>query len=289
MVPRQFNLLEEPVMTFASILVHVEVDPAEEPRLRLAADLANQFDAALVGVGAEIYEPPTAAAALGYVDGETLVAEAKAIQDDLRQTEALFAKAATTVRMGSDWRSGIGLPAEMVIQESRAADLIVCGPRKPDKWGFHDHADVGEILMGAGRPVLVTPPGFSSLDASTVVVAWKETREARRAISDALPFLKRADQVLVAEVCEQNDEDDARAHVADVVEFLGRHGVKASATVRCAGRGSTASALMQIADMQDAGLIVAGGYGHARVQEWIFGGVTQALLAGFPRAVLLSH
>ena len=276
-------------MSFASILVHVEVDAASAPRLLLAADLANQFDAALVGVCAEIYEPPAASAAMGYVDGETVVAEVHAIQEDLKLAEARFADLAKTVRAGADWRAGVGLPSEAVIQESRAADLIVCGPRKADQWGFHEHVDAGEVLMGAGRPVLVTPPGLPRLDASSIVVAWKEAREARRAVLDALPLLKRAKQVLIAEVCEPHDDDDARARIADVAEFLARHGVKASTAVRHAGRGSASAALLQIADMQDAGLIVAGGYGHARVREWAFGGVTRDLLAGVSRAVLLSH
>ncbi len=276
-------------MSFASILVHVEVDPASEPRLRLAADLANQFDAALVGVCAEVYEPPAAAAAIGYLDGETMVAEAGAIRQDLKLTEARFGDVAKTVRAGADWRAGVGLPSEAIIQESRAADLIVCGPRKADQWGFHEHVDAGEVLMGAGRPVLVTPPGLSRLDAASIVVAWKETREARRAVRDALPLLKRAKQVLIAEVCGTRDDSDARARLADVAEFLGRHGVKASTAVRHAGNGSATAALLQIADMQDAGLIVAGGYGHARMREWAFGGVTRELLSGISRPVLLSH
>lgn len=275
-------------MSFASILVHVEVDPAAAPRLQLAADLANQFDAALVGVCAEIYETP-AADMLGYVDGETLAAEGLAIQQDLKLAEAHFADVAKTVRAGADWRAGVGLPSEAIIQESRAADLIVCGPRKADQWGFHEHADAGEVLMGAGRPVLVTPPGLSRLDASSIVVAWKETREARRAVLDALPLLKRAKQVLIAEVCEPHDDDDTRARIVDVAEFLSRHGVKASTAVRHAGRSSASAALLQVADMQEAGLIVAGGYGHARLREWAFGGVTRDLLAGVPRAVFLSH
>ena len=276
-------------MSFASILVYVEADPLAEPRLQLAAGLANEFDALLVGVGAEIFEPPSTAASFGYVDGETLMAEAKAVEDDLRSAEARFMDVAKAVRGGSSWRSGVGLPYEIVVQESRAADLIICGPRNPDRWGLHNHADAGDVLMSAGRPVLVTPPHLSKLDASSVVIAWKDTRESRRAVSDAMPLLKRASQVLIAEVCETSDEPDAKARGADVAEFLALHGVKASTAVRQSEHGSAVAALLQIAEMQDAGLIVAGGYGHARMREWIFGGATQELLSGAPRAVLLSH
>jgi nucleotide-binding universal stress UspA family protein len=282
--------LKEPVMSFAAILTHVEADAAAQPRLKLAADLANQFGAALIGVAAEIFEPPSAASALGYVDGETLVAEAKAVQDDLKLAEANFAAVAKTLVVASDFRSGVGLPGELVVQQSRAADLIVCGARHPDRWGLHNHADAGDVLMDSGRPVLVVPDGLAKLDASSVLVAWKDTAQSRRAVVDAMPFLTRAKQVLVAEVCEKDDASDARARVADVAEFLARHGVKASTAVREPSKGPAAAALQQMAQMQDAGLIVAGGYGHARLREWVFGGVTQNLLqvAG-KAAVLLSH
>jgi nucleotide-binding universal stress UspA family protein len=275
-------------MSYASFLTHVEVHSGPPSRLWLAADLANQFGAALIGVGAEIMEPPTAASAFGYVDGEAMVVLAQVVQDDLKLAEETFSEVAKTVVAGSEWRSGVGFPSDLVTQQARACDLIIGGPRHSEPMGVHDRADPGDLLMRSGRPVLVTPVGQERLDGSSIVVAWKDTREARRAVVDALPFLVRAKQVLVAEVCENRSAADARAAVADVAEFLARHGVRASTAVREPGRGSPAKALLEIADMQDAGLIVAGGYGHSRVSEWVFGGVTNELL-GAPRAVLLSH
>ena len=277
-------------MSIGSILTHFNAEPEAEVRLALAADLANQFNAALIGIGAEFFEPPSIAQSVGYVDGETLVAEAKAVRDDLQRAQSRFREIGKVVHAGADWRAGVGLPSELVAEEARAADLIICGGRNPDKWGLHNHADPGDVLMLAGRPVLVVPPKLTQLFVSNVLVAWKDTRESRRAVRDALPFLKRAQQVLVAEVCEKADEADARARVADVCEYLGRHGVKCSTAVRESGHGSSSAALLDMAEMQDTDLIVAGGYGHARLREWVFGGVTQDLLSGATRAaVLLSH
>jgi nucleotide-binding universal stress UspA family protein len=277
-------------MSYASILTHFAAEPEAEARLMLAADLANQFDAALIGVGAEFFEPPSIAQSVGYVDGETLVAEATAVRDDLQRAKVRFLEIGKTVRAGSDWRAGVGLPWELVAEEARAADLIVCGQDRPDRWGLHNHANPGDVLMLAGRPVLIAPAKLAKIDASSVLVAWKDTRESRRAVLDAMPFLTRAKQVLIAEVCERADEEDARSRTADVAEYLGRHGVKCSTAVRECGHGQPSAALLQMAAMQDAGLIVAGGYGHARFREWVFGGVTRDLLAGATRAaVLLSH
>ena len=276
-------------MSYATILVHAEVDPAAEPRLRLAADLADQFDAALIGVAAEMYEPSTAASAAGYFDGETLVAEGKAVEEDLKLAQSKFNEAAKSVRAGAEWRCGVAMPHEMITHQARAADLIVAGPRRTEAYGFQTRADPGDLVMQAGRPVLVVPLDLAKLDASSVVIGWKDTRESRRAMSDAMPFLKRAKQVLLAEIAEPRDETEARVQLADVAEYLRRHGVKASTTVREPGKATVAEALLEIADMQDAGLIVAGGYGHTRLREWIFGGVTQEFLADAHRAVLFSH
>jgi nucleotide-binding universal stress UspA family protein len=276
-------------MSYASILVHAEAGADGEQRLQLAAGLASDFDARLIGVAAELFEAPTMAAASGFLDGDTLLAEVKVVEDDLKTAEAKFVASARAVRRGAEWRCAMALPNELLTVQARAADLIVVGPRRPEPYGFHNRVDAGDLLMKAGRPVLVTPSDLAKLDAASVVVAWKDTREARRAIADALPFLKRAAKVLVVEVCEARSEADACASLADVAMYLERHGVEARTTVRVPGRATVAEALHEVADLQGAGLIVSGGYGHARLREWAFGGVTAELLAVAQRAVLLSH
>ena len=275
-------------MSYQSILVHAEAGPRCEPRLRLAADLANQFGAVLIGVAAEIFDPNTAAAAFADVDGSLPMAEAQAVRDDLAAAERRFRAVAPEVTAGAQWRWASAMPDDLIASQARAADLIVVGPRRHEPFGFHNCVDPGDLLMRAGRPILVAPTELEHLDASSIVVAWKDSREARRAVADALPLLKRARQVLVAEVIEDKDEDAAKLRVGDVAEYLARHGVKASTAVRAAD-GSAANALMAIADMQEAGLIVAGGFGHSRMREWVFGGVTQELLWAGRKAVLLSH
>jgi len=277
-------------MTYRAILAHAEADPAAEPRLKLAAQLANDFEAVLIGAAAETFDPAGFGASYANVSGDLALAEAKAVEEDLKIAEGRFRAVAEQVRAGAEWRSYPGMPAEMLARQSRAADLIVTGPHRSEPMGFHNRADPGALVMHAGRPVLITPLTMEKLDASSIVVAWKDTREARRAVSDALPFLERARQVLVVEVCEDEDEVSARIRLQDVADHLGRHGVKASTAVRAqGGGGSAAAAILDAAKMQDAGLIVAGGYGHARMREWIFGGVTRDLLGQGRRAVLLSH
>jgi nucleotide-binding universal stress UspA family protein len=272
-------------MSYAAILTHVEIDGPGLQRLQLAADLANQFSAALIGVGAEVLDPPESA--LGHLDGEPLVAQ-QVIKKHLKLAGARFAEVAKTVRAGSDWRCGVGRPGDLVASHARACDLIVAGPRHAEPFGLHNRVDAGELLMRSGRPVLVVPPGLDQLYAASVVVAWKDTREARRALTDAMPMLKRATNVLVLEIREAQTGADPWASVADVAAHLKRHGVDASTAVREPELGSPGPTLLDMAEVRDADLIVAGGYGRSRLSEWAFGGVTRELLAG-PLPVLLSH
>jgi nucleotide-binding universal stress UspA family protein len=120
------------------------------------------------------------------------------------------------------------------------------------------------------------------------VVAWKETRECRRAVRDALPFLQRANEVLILGI-DEGQPETAKAHLSDVASYLRRHGLVVPREVWRQPRGPVAAELLHLVWDEGADLIVAGGYGHTRLGEWIFGGVTHELLASTPVCCLLSH
>jgi nucleotide-binding universal stress UspA family protein len=150
--------------------------------------------------------------------------------------------------------------------------------------------DPGDALMQAGRPVLVVPPGVSALDGRRVLVAWKDAREARRAVADALPLMIRAEETLVLEAVQDEDQgEQARRRVDDVAAFLARHGAAARGDVIETRGRAVADDLLLAAERHGADLVVAGGYGHARLREWAFGGVTRDLLARCPKCCLLSR
>ena len=143
--------------------------------------------------------------------------------------------------------------------------------------------------MQAGRPVLVVSDTFNWLDLRSVLVAWKDTAEARRAVSDALPVLRQSTEVTVVEIVEgEADRAAALSRVGDVVAWLSRHGVRASEQVP-EQRGDAATQLEQIASDVGAGVVIAGAYGHSRLSEWILGGVTRRLINPSNRCSLLSH
>src|SRR6516162_4710899 len=111
------------------------------------------------------------------------------------------------------------------------------------------------------------------------VAAWKDTRECRRAVRDALPFLQQAKEVLLVEVGEDESRSQAKKNLADVAAYLVRHRVIVAAEVWRRPRGPAAAELLHVVKEEKADLIVAGGYGHSRLGEWIFGGVTRELLS----------
>jgi nucleotide-binding universal stress UspA family protein len=279
-------------MTYATLLVPVEAKPEIDHRLTFAVDLANQFEARLIGVGAEIWRVMAVGGEFdgGYGASMMVAAETDRVEDDLRRAEAKFRRAGAGVRQGVDWRSAFRFPVAEIAAEARSADLIVTSRRVRDGTSDDNVAAPGALVLQAGRPVLFTPAEADRLELRNIAVAWKDTRESRRAVADALPLLKRATSVVLSEVCYHEDAAAAQVRLDDVAGYLLRHGVHASATVCVEEKDvHAADQFLAFADHHKAGLIVAGAYGHSRFEERVFGGFTRALLAQTSRAVMLSH
>ena len=182
-----------------------------------------------------------------------------------------------------------GAPLETfdLANEARAAVHIIVSRLHPAI--ARDLVDPGAILLRAGRPVLVVPDVVTPPSLRRAVVAWKDTRECRRAVRDALPFLQEAEEVLLVEIGEHEAESQARRNLADVADYLVRHRVIVADKIWRRARGPAATELLQLVRDENADLVVAGGYGHSRLGEWIFGGVTHELLGSSPVCCMLSH
>ncbi len=277
-------------MTFATVMVSLALDQPNDSRLQVAGELAERFEAAIVGVAAAQFAPPLyfadGAAAQGLIDQEEA-----SIRRRLGDLEAQF-RAATKTRGGRvEWRSAMDFPAQFVLSQVRCADIVVSGGQSPAFSDAFSLASPKDMVMQAGRPLLVVPDRVNWLDLRSVLVAWKDTPEARRAVADALPMLRKAKDVAVVEIPEADgDRSAAMARVSDVAAWLARHGVTATARVPEAASNETAAVqLERVAGDVGAGLIVAGAYGHSRFRELILGGVTEYLVTQSARCVLLSH
>ncbi|MFC3068476.1 universal stress protein [Phenylobacterium soli] len=279
-------------MSYVTLLVPVDTRPATDARLALATALANRFDASLIGVAAEMWRVPVMTDPLdgGYATGVVIGLEQAQIEARLSQAEAKFKAATSAVKAGSEWRQAMQPPLTAAAAEACCADLIVMNHRVHDDGSSMSTVVPAALVLAAGRPVLIAPPEMTNLKLQTVLVAWKDVREARRAVVDALPILKVADAVVVAEVCPHDEERATEARLARVTAYLQRHGVRAASKISVEEKDvSAADQLLALAEDVRPDLIVAGAYGHARLQEWVFGGFTKALLAQRSRAVLLSH
>lgn len=272
---------------FRTLLVHVQPDAASTPRLKVAAALAKRFDAMLLGVAAEMIPPAAATDPTGLMGGGFIAAIQEAIEANLERAAAVFRR--ETAGVQTSWSAVEAIPTEAITGLARGADLIIAGGAPVTENDRYRTCPPAEMMLQSGRPVLVAPPLGGRTDFSAVVVAWKDTRESRRALADSLPFLKDAEQVLILAVCLPHEVDDAWEQVAGVVNGLKRHGVEAGAKVVVAPSYRIATELQIAAQAIDAQLIVAGGYGHSRLGEWVFGGVTYDLLHAPERFVLFSH
>ena len=188
----------------------------------------------------------------------------------------------------TEWRQFLEFPVDVLPREARSADLIIIGNTKRP-FAEYGYVDPGDTILRMGRPTLVIPDGVSSLQAEHVVIGWKDTREARRAVLDALPFLHEATSVTIVELCEPDEEKTALERIDDVARYLTRHRINGGPRVMIRKEGTGAAQLIRLAQQEGADLLVTGAYGHSRLGEWIFGGMTRDVLATSPICCLMSH
>jgi nucleotide-binding universal stress UspA family protein len=271
-------------MSYAVLMAYIDADSTPEHRVRLAAGLADKFNATLIGLSALPIHPPFLVESV--VIQQATPADVEETMATLAAKEGWFRKIAGADQRKIEWRAILDYPDDTLPREARSADLIVIGQTS----GPGDESlDPGGALLRIGRPVLVVPDGVSLLRADHVVIGWKETREARRAVQDALPFLHEAKGVTVAEICAEGEESAAEAHIADVARYLMRHRIKSVPRILLDEQGSGAAQLIKLAREEEADLLVTGAYGHSRLGEWMFGGITRELLATSSICCLMSH
>jgi nucleotide-binding universal stress UspA family protein len=173
-------------MSYASLMVELDLGEAAGARVRLAADLAERHRSRLIGVAArQVYQVAVESVELTALAVEALAERAR---EDLTEAEALFRQAAGA-RHQLSFRSAVARGSDFLAEQARAADLIVLGRAGADDAGdWRFSSNPGDVLMQCGRPILVVPPGISELSGKHPIVAWRNSREARRAVWDALPF-----------------------------------------------------------------------------------------------------
>lgn len=276
-------------MGYATLMAHLRLGQSNAGLLKIAGDLAERFKAGIIGVAA-CQPAQVAFDGFGY-SGDLVQWDREAIEKDAQDARAEFRSVLASKVERLEWRSTVTLEPlyEYYARQARGADLILTAAGdQPSAFSRSRTFNTSDLVMRAGRPVLVVPAEADRLEPARILVGWNDSREARRAVADALPLLRLASHVAIAEIVTEDRLTDAQNHVGDVVDWLALHGIEAEG-IAAARSGTDAGTLARIATEQAADILVAGAYGHSRMREWVLGGVTSDLLLGAGRFAFLSH
>lgn len=262
-------------MGYKTILVNLDIDGPVAPLTAAAIDLAARFNARLIGFCAA-----DAPLLVTGMEGGEMAAEAwqmmrKDIALHFEALRAAFEKAVGR-KVHAQWRDSLESPSQGLARVARSADLIVMNASEGAATGDAFRAcNPGSVVLQAGRPLLIAAKGADRVQAKKVTVAWKDTREARRAVADAVPLLMTAEEVDVVAVAGETDSW-LRESLSDVGSFLAGHGIKAR--THAIEDAHDSEALLSFLRESRTDVVVSGAYGHSRLREWVFGGVTRSLI-----------
>ena len=280
-------------MTYRSLLVYLDNEPLCVDRTRVAAQVAARLDCHLVGIA------PTGNVGLPVApEGASSLAEYaalswKALRDQAELAAESFREVCRALNVTS-YEAVVDEAdkAPSLVRHAHCSDLVVLSQAEPGTPSHYlNQALVEQVVLYSARPTLILPyAGRVDTLGSHAMVAWDDSREAARALSDALPLLRLAKQVQVISWTGASGDDDMglRPRLDALSRWLMWQGVSADVRVETTGIDITDAMLSRAADMS-VDLIVMGAYGHSRWTERILGGATRGLLATMTVPVLMSH
>jgi nucleotide-binding universal stress UspA family protein len=275
--------------TIKDLVVQLTGSTEDEHRLAVATAVAETFDAHLIGV--HLHALPDILDITDPMQSGTIRTLLETSEQEADRTfqglTARFAQLQVSheLRRLHGFSSDLGLDLASL---ARSADLFIGTRPYGDPEGQHRIEE--RVLYEAGRSCLFLPPGGSPHRTfETIAIAWDPSREAARAVAEAMPFLERASKVVVVHVgspLEESKETDVE--LSRISAHLRRYGVEAEA-ITVPFLSSTGEAIEQAAHQQGADLIVMGAYGHRRLVELVFGGATRYILRHATLPVLMAH
>lgn len=270
-----------------SIVVHVQEDSGLAARLQSALDLARSFEghvSCLQTASIEVMMPS------GY-EAITVPTILPILREQAEQFEAEVKAKLERDDVPWDWQTAFGSAAPHLLQRASLADLIVMGARDAGSTGQSPSRIVGQVVVRSPAPVLVVPDDQHGFDVQKpVLIGWNGSPESANALRAALPLLKQARQVFLARVTDRTESNLKGFSAIEGAQYLSRHGIECELAEIPGRDGITVAKLLADAALaRDCGLLVMGGYGHARIAEWLLGGVTREVLTDPQLPVLLAH
>ena len=280
-------------MNFKTILVNLNCESRVRDLVAAAAALARPDKAHVIGVFVTppLLTPSVVVFPMGSAFYDEQIAEYRATAERIRRIFDGLTRGAGFVaewRVHGDVYSASQSIAEGMIEEARTADLVIVSQ---GRGGLEPMLpDVAErVALESGRPVLIIPISWVPGDyGRNVAVAWNGSREATRAVFDALPLLERAERIRLVTVGNQMSEDGGNTiPSSELAATMARHGLDAEVEVIAENESRTADAILS--QINGADLLVMGAYGHSRMRELILGGATRAVLKNMTIPVFMSH
>ncbi|MFN7087336.1 MAG: universal stress protein [Burkholderiales bacterium] len=277
-------------MAYKTILVHLDAGERCAARVEAAVQLACRHDSHLIGLNALSVNELSDYVLTGAGSAPLIEFRKRAAAEQAARAEAVFARAVTLAGLTkTEWRTSTRDAVDAVTLHARYADLLVLGqPEAPRTSGVA--AGFAEyVTLAAGRPVLMIPrAGSFATIGRRVLVGWNASREATRAITDAIPLLQQADVVQILAFNPRPDEHGALPG-ADIGLYLARHGVRVDVKVDHTKDIDVGNELLSRAADLDADLMVMGAYGHSRLKELVMGGASRTVIDTMTMPVMLSH
>lgn len=278
---------------YRRIALHLDQGYDCQRRTTVALALARRHKAEVLGIYASSAPPQ-------YYYGESVLLSRaldvmkQVLAEDRAAVQNGFLASASAADVAASVRSAESSPSACMALYGRTADLIVLSQENPrDTGAAHEIEFVEQTLLSAGRPVLVVPSsGTFTGVGERIVYCWDRSREAARALADAMPLLKHAGEIVVLTMDEGESTTTREPAIpfAELATYFELHGVPEPRHVRRDIRGvGVGATILNTAADHSADLIVMGAYGHSKLREWAMGGATASVLESMTVPVLFSH
>ena len=281
-------------MSYKSILVHMNDEHRAPALLQAGLNLAHMSSGHLVGLS--VMPPVIIVPDTEGSSGTVIEDHRDSYRPQVAHMRKMFNEACAAANVRGEWReldcqaeNPFGDVAQVAIDQARGEDLVIASQANP-AWKLTGYLDVAEpLILESGRPVLLMPRAARHGDLpKRILVAWNSSREATRAVFDAMPLLQAADQVLVGSVDQQQD-NKRKMPLADICRALARQGVTCEALPPIKPEGGVGRTLLHTATAKQADMLVMGCYGHSRLREFLLGGATRYVMEHTQIPVLMSH
>ena len=265
-----------------NVLLLVHDDAGQEARWQAALDLVRALDGHLICLDVTV---------MPIIVGEFYAATVEAALFADEQVREGKNRQRLEARLAGEgvpwtWIDATGSMALTIEQMAGLADVIVVNRKLDSDWLPDMRSVASEVVIGSGRTVIAVPQSpLGFVATGHAMVAWDGSDEAMRALQGAVPLLKLARTVSIAEVTDGTVENQAE----DAAAYLSRHDIKAVVVRRRGKSMPTADVLIAEAKAEGADYVVMGAFGRSRIAEAVFGGVSREMLTASPVPVVMRH